>query len=34
MFDEAELLYNYKAIAREVNVKFKYVLLMKDPLPF
>lgn len=34
MFDEAELLYTFKAISREMNQRFGSLSLMKDPLPF
>ena len=34
MFDEAELLYTFKAISREINQRFGSLSLMKDPLPF
>ena len=34
LFDEAELLYNFKAISREINQKYGYIHLMGDPLPF
>lgn len=34
MFDEAELLYTFKAISREINKRFGSMSLLKDPLPF
>ena len=34
MFDEAELLYTFKTISREMNQRFGSISLMGDPLPF
>lgn len=34
MFDEAELLYTFKAISRELNQKYGTLSLMNDQLPF
>ncbi|MBN1462680.1 MAG: hypothetical protein JXQ69_06265 [Paludibacteraceae bacterium] len=34
LFDEAELLYNFKLISREINQKYGSISLIGDPLPF
>jgi len=34
MFEEAELLYTFKSISREINQRFGAITLMGDPLPF